>query len=289
MKILVLGSKGQLGQCLVDQLVSTDYDVVFTSRNEIDIADFSITKRLLLELSPDLVINAAAYTAVDKAEEDHEQANLINNLAVANIAKICCKLDCWLFHVSTDFIFDGNSSLLYKESDQANPQGVYGKSKLMGEESIQTSGCKYLIFRTAWVFSQYGNNFLKTMLRLGEMHEVVRIVDDQIGCPTAAHDIARVMISIIPYIESRDSFSGIYNICTDTPCSWYDFARKIFKVAEANGFPVPKKVYPISSSEYPYKAPRPSYSALNCSKIYKKFNVEPLSLDEGILKVISKL
>jgi dTDP-4-dehydrorhamnose reductase len=289
MKILILGSKGQLGQCLIDQLIRTNYDVVYTSRDQIDIADFSRTKRLLLELSPDLVINAAAYTAVDKAEEDDLQANLINNLAVANIAKICWKLDCWLFHVSTDFIFDGDSSLPYKESDQANPLGVYGQSKLMGEESIQASSCKYLIFRTAWVFSQYGNNFLKTMLRLGETHEVVRVVDDQIGCPTAAHDIARVMISIIPYLESKESSSGIYNICSDNPCSWYDFARKIFKVAEAAGFPTPKNVYPISSSEYPYKTPRPSYSVLNCSKIHKKFNVEPLSLEESILKVISKL
>ncbi len=289
MKILVLGSKGQLGRCLNDQLLRTDHDVVYTSRDQIDVADFNRTKRLLLELSPDVVINATAYTAVDKAEEDHEQAYLINNLAVANIANICGELDCWLLHVSTDYIFDGTSSLPYKESDQTNPQGVYGQSKLMGEESVQASGCKYLIFRTAWVFSEYGNNFLKTMLRLGEMHEELRVVDDQIGCPTAAHDIARVLVSILPYLETTDSSSGIYNICSDSPCSWYDFARKIFKVAEAAGFSTPNNVYPISSSEYPTKAIRPSYSVLNCSKIHKKFNVEPPSWEEGILTVMSKL
>ena len=289
MKIVVLGCKGQLGKCLHDQLENTDYEVVFTSREQINIIDFEATKAKLLDMAPDVIINATAYTAVDKAEEDHEQANLINHVAVASIANICHELDCWLMHVSTDYVFDGTSSVPYKESDLTNPQGVYGQSKLMGEKSEQSSGCKYLIFRTAWVFSEYGDNFLKTMLRLGSIHDVLRVVDDQIGCPTDAHEIARVMVDTLAYIESAGCSSGIYNICSDSPCSWYDFAKKIFEVAEILEMPVPRKIYAVNSSEYPTKASRPAYSVLDCSKIYRKFNVEPFSLDKGIFSVMSKL
>ena len=289
MKVLVLGCKGQLGRCLSNELLNTCYEVVYTSRDEIDIANFEETKNKIGEFSPNVVINATAYTAVDNAEEDHEQADRINHLAVANIAHICREIDCWLVHVSTDYVFDGTSSLPYKESDQTNPQGVYGQSKLMGEKSVQSSGCKFLIFRTAWVFSEYGDNFLKTMLRLGRTHDVLKVVDDQIGCPTAGHEIARVMVSTLAYVETAECTSGIYNICSDGPCSWYDFARKIFEVAEAMGLPAPKKIHPISSSEYPSKVARPANSVLDCSKIQKNFNVEPFSLGEGLFSVMSKL
>lgn len=289
MKILVLGCKGQLGRCLNDELLNTGYDVFYTSRDHIDIANIEVTKRKINEIAPNVVINATAYTAVDKAEEDHEQANLINHLAVASIANICRELDCWLIHVSTDYVFDGTSSVPYKESDRTNPQGVYGQSKLMGEKSVQSSGCKYLIFRTAWIFSEYGDNFLKTMLRLGAIHDVLRVVDDQIGCPTDAHEIARVMVGTLVYIESAGCSSGIYNICSDSPCSWYDFAKKIFEVAEVLGMPVPRKIHAINSLEYPTKASRPAYSVLDCSKIHRNFNVEPFSLDKGIFSVMSKL
>lgn len=289
MKILVLGCKGQLGRCLNDELLNTGYDVFYTSRDHIDIANIEVTKRKINEIAPNVVINATAYTAVDKAEEDHEQANLINHLAVASIANICRELDCWLMHVSTDYVFDGTSSVPYKESDPTNPQGVYGQSKLMGEKSVQSSGCKYLIFRTSWVFSEYGDNFLKTMLRLGGTHDVLRVVDDQIGCPTDAHEIARVMVGTLVYIESAGCSSGIYNICSDSPCSWYDFAKKIFEVAEVLGMPAPSKIHAINSLEYPTKASRPAYSVLDCSKIQRNFNVEPFSLDKGIFSVMSKL
>ena len=153
MKILVLGSKGQLGQCLNDQLAITEHDVVYTSRGQIDIAEFEVTKTQILKISPDIVINATAYTAVDKAEEEHQVADRINHLAVANIASICDQLDCWLIHVSTDYVFDGNSELPYTENDQTNPKGVYGDTKLKGEIAIQSSGCRHIIIRTAWVFS----------------------------------------------------------------------------------------------------------------------------------------
>ena len=289
MKILILGCNGQLGRCLKDQLVTSDHEVIFTSRDQIDITDINATKKSILDIKPNLVLNASAYTAVDNAEEDKESANLVNHIAVTGLANICLEVDCWLFHVSTDYVFDGTSLNPYKENDQANPQGVYGLSKLMGEKSLHSSGCKYLIFRIAWVFSEYGNNFLKTMLNLGMVHEELKIVDDQIGCPTDAQEIASAMVRVIPCIEKEQLTSGIYNFCSDIPCSWYEFAKEIFKVADELGLPTPNKIHPISSSEFPTKAKRPKYSVLDCSKIYDKFKIEPPSWKKSLIPIINKL
>ena len=289
MKILVLGSKGQLGQCLNDQLAITEHDVVYTSRGEIDIADFEVTKSQILEISPDIVINATAYTAVDKAEEEHQVADRINHLAVANIASICNRLDCWLIHVSTDYVFDGNSEVPYKEDNPTNPQGVYGDSKLKGEAAIEASGCKYLIIRTAWVYSEYGNNFLKTMLRLGADRDELSIVGDQIGCPTYAQDIAKSIVSILSCLDLKDSSSGIYHYCGDEPCSWYDFARAIFLEAEVQGLKTPSYVKSITTADYPTPAIRPAYSVLDCSKIESCFEVTSSSWRDGIKIVIDSL
>ena len=289
MKILVLGSKGQLGQCLNDQLAITEHDVVYTSRGQIDIAEFEVTKAQILEISPDIVINAAAYTAVDIAEEERQAADRINHLAVANIASICNKLNCWLIHVSTDYVFDGNSEVPYKEDNPTNPQGVYGSSKLKGEVAIEASGCKYLIIRTAWVFSEYENNFLKTMLRMGADHDELSIVGDQIGCPTYAQDIAMSIVSILPCLDLKGSSSGIYHYCGDEPCSWYDFARAIFSEAEVHGLKTPSYVKSIKTSDYPTPAIRPAYSVLDCSKIESFFDVNRSNWREGIKIVIDRL
>ena len=289
MTILVLGSKGQLGQCLNDQLAITEHDVVYTSRGQIDIADFEITKSQILEISPDIVINATAYTAVDKAEEERQAADCINHLSVANIASICNQLDCWLIHVSTDYVFDGNSEVPYKEDNPTNPQGVYGDSKLKGEAAIEASGCKYLIIRTAWVYSEYGNNFLKTMLRLGADCEELSIVGDQIGCPTYAQDIAKSIVSILSCLDLKDSSSGIYHYCGDEPCSWYDFARAIFLEAEVQGLKTPSYVKSITTADYPTPAIRPAYSVLDCTKIESWFGVTRSNWRDGIKIVIDRL
>ena len=288
MKILVLGCKGQLGRCLNDQLINSEHEVIYTSREQIDIADFEVTKRKILGFSPDLIINATAYTAVDKAEEDQKTANLINHLAVKNIADICNQLECWLIHVSTDYVFDGYSNVPYKEDDETNPQGVYGESKLDGELAIQSSGCKHIIIRTAWVFSEYGNNFLKTMLRLGAERDELSIVGDQIGCPTYAQDIARSIVAIIPQLNSRE-YNGIYHYCGDKPCSWYDFANAIFDQAMTNNSKIPSIVNSIETSAYPTPAKRPAFSVLNCSKIENNFGVHASNWRDGIGQVISKL
>jgi dTDP-4-dehydrorhamnose reductase len=288
MKILVLGCKGQLGRCLNDQLKNTDHEVIYTSREQIDIADFEVTKNKILKTSPDVIINATAYTAVDKAEEDQKTANLINHLAVKNIADICNQLECWLIHVSTDYVFDGNTKIPYKEDDKTNPQGVYGETKLKGELAIQASGCKHIIIRTAWVFSEYGNNFLKTMLRLGAERDELSIVGDQMGCPTYAQDIARSIVEIIPQLNSRE-YNGIYHYCGDQPCSWYEFANAIFDQAMTNNLKIPSIVKSIETSAYPTPAKRPAFSVLDCSKIENECGVPSSNWQEGISQVIRKL
>ena len=289
MKILVLGSKGQLGQCLNDQLAITEHDVVYTSRGQIDIAEFEVTKAQILEISPDIVINATAYTAVDKAEEEHQAADRINHLAMANIASICNQLDCWLIHVSTDYVFDGNSEVPYKEDNPTNPQGIYGGSKLKGEVAIEASGCKYLIIRTAWVYSEYGNNFLKTMLRLGADRDELSIVGDQIGCPTNAQDIAKSIVSILSFLDLKGSSSGIYHYCGDKPCSWYDFARAIFLEAEVQGLKTPSYIKSITTADYRTPAIRPAYSVLDCTKVESVFDVTQSNWRDGIKIVIDRL
>ena len=289
MKILVLGSKGQLGQCLNDQLALTEHEVLYTSRGQIDIADFEETNTQILKISPDIVINATAYTAVDKAEEEYEAADLINHYAVANIASTCTQLDCWLIHISTDYVFDGNSDVPYKEDSPTNPQGVYGNSKLKGEEAIKASDCKYLIIRTAWVYSEYGNNFLRTMLRLGADRDALSIVGDQIGCPTYAQDIAKSIVSILFFLDAKSLSSGIYHYCGDEPCSWYDFARNIFLEAKIQELKTPSYIKSIPTTDYLTSAIRPAYSVLDCSKIESTFKVTRSNWRDSIKIVIDRL
>ena len=289
MKVLVIGSKGQLGCCLVDQLSDIGCEVIFTSRAEIDISDLVETKGKITALCPTIVINTSAYTAVDKAEDDQFEAEKINHIAVANIASTCREIGCWLIHISTDYVFDGAASHPYGEDAETNPQGVYGDSKLKGELVIQSSGCKYLIIRTAWVYSEYGNNFLKTMLRLGADRDELSIVGDQIGCPTYAQDIAKSIVSILPGLDLQGSSSGIYHYCGDEPCSWYDFARAIFSEAEIHGLKSPSNLKSITTVEYPTPAIRPAYSVLDCTKIEDVFGVTRSNWRDGIKIVTERL
>jgi dTDP-4-dehydrorhamnose reductase len=289
MNILVLGSNGQLGRCLADQFSGTDYETIFTSRADLDVADLSGSKDKITKLCPDLIINASAYTAVDKAEQDRDMAYLINHEAVANIAQICAELGCGLIHVSTDYVFDGAATQPYRETDATNPQGVYGDSKLKGELAIQASGCQHLIIRTAWVFSEYGNNFLKTMLRLGSERDELSIVGDQIGCPTYAQDIAKTIVALVAPMQEQEFCSGTFHYCGDKACSWYEFAKAIFATAAEGGFTVPERVNAISSKEYPTPAARPAYSVLDCTSLAKTFEIAPSDWQRAIPMVLSAL
>lgn len=282
MKILVLGSKGQLGCCLSDQLIKTKYEVIYLSRLNFDVGDLDSLNENISVLRPNVVINASAYTAVDMAENNQEEANLINYYAVSKLADICKNLNAWLIHISTDYVFDGTADIPYSEKSKTNPQSIYGKSKLRGEMGIMDSGCKYIIIRTAWVFSEYGNNFLKKMLELGGKHKELSVVDDQIGCPTYAQDIAKAIVFILSNIDLKKSDSSLFHYCGNQPCSWYDFANSIFTEAKAKGYKVPSTLKKVGSIEFKSVAPRPLFSVLNCSSIKAEFDIDPSNWVDGI-------
>lgn len=288
MKILVLGIQGQLGKCLRDHLEDTEHKVLYTSREQLDITDFETTKIKILENDPNIVINATGFTAVDQAEDNLKMANLINHLSIKNIADICKKHGCWLIHISTDYVFDGNSKTPYKEDDITNPQSVYGETKLNGELAIQASGCRHIIIRTSWLFSEYGNNFLKTILRLGAEQEKLSIVSDQLGCPTYAQDLARTIVDIAPKLNAQNT-NGLYHYCGEKPCSWYGFASEIYKYAKVKNLKTPSIINPIETSAYPTPAKRPAFSVLDCSKIKNDFGVHASNWYKGIEQVIEKL
>ena len=289
MKILVLGSNGQLGRCFVDQFKKTDFEVIFTSKAEIDLVNICSLRNMILNIKPQIVINAAAYTAVDKAEDEPSQADLVNHIAVANIANICNEIGSWIIHISTDYVFDGMAKVPYSENHKVNPKSVYGKTKSNGEIAIVSSGSKYIIIRTAWVFSEYGNNFFKTMLRLGKESDEVNIVCDQRGCPTYAQDIAKAIILIISKDDLNNTSSGIFHFCGDTSCSWYDFALAIFKESKSINMKIPNTINAIQSIDFPTKAIRPAYSELNCYKIRETFNITPSNWRHGIKDAIKKV
>ena len=283
MKVLVLGSNGQLGQCLKKQIQDNNFNVIYSSRDEIDISSFEKTKKQILDIKPQVIINASAYTAVDKAEKEQKEANLINHLAVRNIASTCNQLDCWLVHFSTDYVFDGKSSVAYKEEDKTNPLGIYGYSKLMGEREIQSSGCRYIIIRTAWVFSEYGNNFLKNMLHLGPKYSELRVVGDQVGCPTYAQDIAKVIMTILMSLKSKKVSSCLYHYSGNYCVSWADFAESIFEEAlKLNIVKNKPKILNITTKQFPTLAERPKRSELNSSKISSVFEITPSDFIAGI-------
>lgn len=289
MKILVLGSNGQVGRCLSDQLNCNYYNLFFLGRDELDICNFSYTRKMISNINPDIIINAAAYTAVDKAEVEKIVATRVNHHAVYEIAKICKELDCWLIHLSTDYVFDGLKKTPYVEADATNPQGVYGKTKHEGEIKIRSTNCKHLIIRTSWIFSEYGNNFMKTMLKIGAEKNSLSVVSDEYGSPTYAQDLARAITRIIGYLKSDQIHSSIYHFAGDIKCSWFDFAENIFSEAKKIGYDVPDKIISISADQYPSRVIRPSYSVLDSSKLGNDFGILPSNWRRAIKFVLLAL
>ena len=282
MRVLVLGSNGQIGRCLQDQLKTNNFEIIYTSRKEIDISNFEETKKKITNINPSIIINASAYTNVDKAEEDIVNSNIVNNLAVANLANISFEFGYWLIHISTDYVFDGKSTTPYSEKDKVDPQSVYGFSKLKGELSIKSSKCNYLIFRISWVFSEYGNNFLINMLKLGSSNKKLNIVSDQQGCPTYAQDFAKIINIVLVKIYNKKIHSDLFHFCGDQQCSWYDLASYIFEEAKILGFKTPEYLNSISTEAYPTKAARPLYSVLECKKIKKILGIDLSNWRSGI-------
>ena len=266
--ILVTGSNGQLGSEIRELSSNYSYNFFFTDRNNIDITSKDSIRSFCQTNNINVIINCAAYTAVDKAESDVENADLVNRKAVKKLALVSEELNIKLIHISTDYVFDGKNFKPYCEEFQTNPQGVYGKTKLDGENEMRDINPKNsIIIRTSWVYSSFGNNFVKTMLRLGKEKKELGVIFDQVGTPTYARDLALTILDIIPQINNDKV--EIYNYSNEGVLSWYDFAKEIMKMAKLNC-----KINPIETFEYPTPAKRPHYSLLNKSKMKSAFNIE---------------
>ncbi|WP_395632231.1 dTDP-4-dehydrorhamnose reductase [Flavobacterium sp.] len=271
MVVLVTGSSGQLGQSL--QHIAPNYQeiqFVFCTSSDLNITDIAQCHSVFEQYQPDYCINAAAYTAVDKAESEPEKAYAINVTGAKNIAEVCKAYNTVLLHISTDFVFDGTQQSPYTEEDIPNPTGVYGKTKWEGEKVILQTWEKHYILRTSWVYSQFGHNFMKTMLRLASERDTISVVNDQIGTPTHAVDLANALVQLITVDNQQPTTPnfGIYNFSNEGQCSWYDFAKKIFEV---NKIQIDLKAIPTSS--FPTPAQRPAFSVLDKSKIKNTFGL----------------
>ncbi|ACK69928.1 dTDP-4-dehydrorhamnose reductase [Gloeothece citriformis PCC 7424] len=265
-KILLIGNNGQVGQELQSTLAPIG-DLTGVARDQLDLTQPDNIRQVIQDTHPEIIVNAAAYTAVDKAESETELAYTVNETAPKILAQECQKLGATLIHISTDYVFDGTRGIPLTEEDKTNPIGAYGASKLAGEQAIQDNCQNYIILRTAWVYGTYGKgNFVKTMLRLGADREQLRVVADQIGTPTWAKDIADTITQLIQ-LEQKVA-PGIYHFTNSGVASWYDFAKAIFEEATAIGFPLKiKEVVPITTPEYPTPAKRPAYSVLSNQKL----------------------
>ncbi|MHC0065197.1 dTDP-4-dehydrorhamnose reductase [Nostoc sp. UIC 10890] len=264
--ILLIGSNGQVGKEL-EQILSSYGDVISVARPIVDLAQPDNLRNFIRAKQPQIIINAAAYTAVDKAESEPELATAINATAPQILAQESQKLGAFLIHISTDYVFDGNGYRPYQETDATNPLSIYGKTKFAGEEAIRQTCAHHLILRTAWVYGNFGkSNFVKTMLRLGAERQEIRVVADQIGSPTWAQDIAAVIAQTIPQLTPE--ISGTYHYTNSGVASWYDFAVAIVEEAQQLGFPLKvERIVPITTVDYPTPASRPAYSVLACGKI----------------------
>lgn len=286
-KVLVTASKGQVGYLLSQKLenLKDEFKLYSFDRATLDITSQDVIAEKCNEIQPDIIINCAAHTGVDKAETDIKNSYAINELGPKYLAEQSLKHDALLIHISTDYVFDGNKAKPYLETDTPNPQGVYGKSKLAGELAIQNIGCKHIILRTAWVFGEHGNNFVKTMLKLGKEREELGIIGDQFGGPTYAGDIADTLINIaIKY--SNETYTGIYHYSGYPYVSWYQFAKTIFNNASQGGIHLAlKTLEEIPATAYPSPAPRPENSRLDCTKLKNSFGIKPSNWQSALNKI----
>jgi dTDP-4-dehydrorhamnose reductase len=294
MIILLAGAAGQLGQELLPRLQQLG-DVVAVDRAPLpgmgkiqiqDLGDLNRVEMLLNRVRPDIIVNAAAYTAVDLAEENPAVAFQVNQGLPERIAQWCFRNDRFLLHYSTDYVFNGKAGRPYAENDPTGPLGVYGESKLAGEQAIGHSGCRHVILRTSWVYSGHGNNFLLTMLKLARTRPSLSIVDDQTGRPTWARNLAEVSHRIIGQLASDNTgtqATGVFHYCDQDPVSWYEFANEIFSIAHETGLLVNiPATAPVSSAEFPQKAERPLYSVLDTTRIQTQFGIKPPRLQQSL-------
>lgn len=282
MKILVTGANGQLGTVIKkESSIFPDLAIFYTDIEETDICSKESVQLALKKYAPNVVVNCAAYTAVDKAEDEEDKAFALNADAPANLAEQCKLMGVKLIHISTDYVFDGKSNVPYVETDRVNPQSVYGKSKLEGEQRSMALG-NTMVIRTSWLYSSYGNNFMKTMLKYGKERPELRVVFDQTGTPTLANDLAYAILRIAESPE-RLFIPEIFHFSNQGVCSWYDFAYEIIKQAGLT-----PKITPITTSDYPTKAIRPQYSVLNKQKITNLLEMEIPHWRQSLVKCLQE-
>jgi dTDP-4-dehydrorhamnose reductase len=276
MNLLVTGSNGQLGRQLCHQASGEGWSVMPAQRPEFDITDVNLVQKAVQRSNASIVVNAAAYTAVDKAEDDPETAFRVNRDGPAFLAGCCRDLDVPLIHISTDYVFDGTKSDFYVETDPVNPVNIYGKSKAAGETEIRRLHEHHIILRTSWLYGIEGGNFVKTMLRLGMEKEDVRVVSDQFGCPTSAAELSSCILAIAGHILAAEPTPwGTYHCCGKGRTSWYGFAREIFQCAEKHLDLRIQRLIPVTTQEFPTRARRPANSVLDCSAVGNHFGFIP--------------
>ena len=282
MKILVTGCKGQLGTEL-KKIAGAEHQWFFTDIDTLDICNKAAVEECFNTNQIDACINCAAYTAVDKAEDEQQLATLVNTFAPKVLADACKRHDALLIHVSTDYVFGGDAHEPYKVDGPINPQSVYGCTKADGERAIRESGCNYMIVRTAWLYSSVGKNFVKTMLMLGETKDEINVVADQKGCPTWAHDLAVALLALLKK-SGKDEVHETFHFTNEGQITWFDFATAIMEIGEKKC-----KVNPITTDQYPTKAKRPAYSVLDLSKIKEYAGIEIPDWKESLVKCIEEL
>jgi len=289
MKILITGAGGQLGQTLSKKTADL-HETVVLDRRSLDITNLPDVEKIIEETKPECVINAAAYTAVDKAETETELAFEINRDGPKNLAIVCAKFDIPLIHVSTDYVFNGEKSSPYVETDEICPINVYGESKWQGEEAVRTACDKHIILRVSWVFGLYGHNFVKTIQRLARELEEFKIVADQQGCPTATENISRVILRIVDKFSDNDfSNYGTYHYCDSPATNWCEFAKVITEETSVYEDLMVKNILPNTTAGYPTPAARPQNSRMDCSKLQRDFGIEQYAWRDALKKMIKDL
>lgn len=285
--VLVTGGDGQLGcalRALIEKM-NLPFRFYFTDAGELDITDRSQIESFVVGQQIRYILNCAAYTAVDKAEEEREMAFTINAAGVENIALVAKQYGVKVIHLSTDFVFDGASTVPYDEESEPHPLSVYGETKLKGEQLLQAAGGEWLILRTSWLYSEYGSNFVKTMLRLMRERELLTVIDDQRGSPTYATDLAEMMIHILQQSEANGWTNGLFHFSNRGQTSWYGFADAIRRVAGIENC----KLVPVTTAEYPTAARRPAYSVMDLTKISDRFRVEIPTWEEALQRCLQKI
>ena len=290
MNILITGGHGQLGRELWQEAQARGHDVKVPLQHQMDITNIKAVQNFIDRHQPVCVINAAAYTQVDKAEIEESLAFAVNKTGSKNLAQVCAKREIPLFQVSTDYVFDGQKKAPYLESDPVSPIGVYGLSKAAGETEIRSNLRKHIILRTSWLYGCYGQNFVKTMLKLSGTKEIIRVVSDQYGSPTSAGDLAKAILAMADKWRRQSTIAwGTYHYCGQGIVSWHEFAETIIELARRCGEVKTNRVEPISTADFPTKARRPAFSALDCNLIKKNFGINPKPWRESLKYMIQRL